>query len=489
MPSVSQAMPRALALLTAACLTLSSCASATRSPAEGQDLPNTSASSTADNSGAPLAGLNRVSNTNETLHLYTSHIELAEHPGITNASRGAVEAQMRAYVNEHRDSAVRGTDFAGELNVSAKVTAASEAILGVSRDTYEFAGASGSESFATQWFSVPEDRRIDTEELFSSSEAWDHVKAMLAEEATRTKNTTILPHDQLPEEVLDDLQFGANGDLIVRADEYTIAPGSVGSITLTLPSSRIKALLSDYGRQAQQAILSDDSPQDDDAEEQESTESASPSEVTSEPAVDCRRTKCVALTFDDGPGPKTGVLLDTLKEAQVPATFFVVGPNAKTRQKFLKRMAAEGHQIGNHTYTHRSLSGLSKEQVSKELQSTDAAISDAIGASSTVMRPPYGAHNKQVDRLSTTPLIIWDVDTEDWRHRNSKKTVDNAMAEVKPGSVILMHDIHESTVKAVPELIKKLKAAGYTPVRIDTLFAHSKLTAGKAYFRGEHPKS
>lgn len=128
----------------------------------------------------------------------------------------------------------------------------------------------------------------------------------------------------------------------------------------------------------------------------------------------------------------------------------MVGPNAQARPQLLRRMQAEGHQIGNHTFSHRSLPALASSEVAKELLRTDEAISSATGYSSTLVRPPYGAHNKDVDRIVTSPLILWDVDTLDWKHRNTNKTISTAMDEVRPGSIILMHDIHASTVAAVP---------------------------------------
>jgi len=201
------------------------------------------------------------------------------------------------------------------------------------------------------------------------------------------------------------------------------------------------------------------------------------------PDVDCNKEKCVALTFDDGPGRYTERLLNQLKEANVPATFYLLGQNAPIYPKTVQRMVREGHQLGNHTLSHKSLTTLSKTQVSHEVQDSAKKIKKVAGTAPDTMRPPYGARNKDVDSRIDVPLVLWDVDTLDWQHRDPKQTVKIAMNEVSDGSIILMHDIHESSVKAVPNLIKKLKKKGYKLVTVNELFADKKFEGSKTYTR------
>ncbi|MFJ2621292.1 polysaccharide deacetylase family protein [Glutamicibacter sp. NPDC087344] len=203
--------------------------------------------------------------------------------------------------------------------------------------------------------------------------------------------------------------------------------------------------------------------------------------------VDCTVSKCVALTFDDGPGEYTERLLDELAEAKAPATFFMVGNNVGKYPQTLQRMVAEGHELGSHTWDHADITTLTKEQIEHEVQWTEEAIEKASGEKPDVLRPPYGSHGVVYDRLIPYPLVLWDVDTLDWQHHDPVKTVKIAMDEVKPGSIILMHDIHESSVEAVPNLVKKLTEDGYTLVTVKQLFAGSEFVPGAAYERGEHP--
>ncbi|WP_404288774.1 polysaccharide deacetylase family protein [Glutamicibacter arilaitensis] len=197
--------------------------------------------------------------------------------------------------------------------------------------------------------------------------------------------------------------------------------------------------------------------------------------------VDCAVTKCAALTFDDGPGEFTDRLLDELGEQQTPATFFVLGKNVEKYPQTLKRMVDEGHQIGSHTYDHKDLTTLTAEGIEHEVQWTADAIEEAAGVRPNILRPPFGSHGAVYDRLIPYPLVLWDVDTLDWQHHDPKKTVKIAMEEVGAGSIILLHDIHESSVKAVPQLVSELQQEGYTLVTVDQLFAGTEFKASKAY--------
>ena len=213
-----------------------------------------------------------------------------------------------------------------------------------------------------------------------------------------------------------------------------------------------------------------------------SAPAADPASAT-EPAeqVNCQQVACVALTFDDGPGRYTEALLDVLAEHHAPATFFVLGKNVGNHPQTVQRMVDEGHQVGSHSYDHQDITTLTREGIEHEVQWTDEAVEQAAGVTPTVFRPPYGANGAVYNRLIPTPLLLWDVDTLDWSHHDPQKTVDITREEVKPGSVILLHDIHETSVQAVPELVDMLQAEGYTLVTVEELFAHGDFEPGAVY--------
>lgn len=198
------------------------------------------------------------------------------------------------------------------------------------------------------------------------------------------------------------------------------------------------------------------------------------------PVPDCARLACVALTFDDGPSPATPALLDDLDAARVKATFFVVGQQVTAFPELLRREAADGQAIGNHSFTHPVLASLTPDQVHDELADTQDAVFKVIGRRPTLMRPPYGSYSAAV-RSFGLPLVVWDVDSMDWSHHDPAMVLRRAAAGVHPGSIILMHDTQPETLAAVPQLIRNLRAAGYTLVTVPQLFAGTELVPGAVY--------
>ena len=197
--------------------------------------------------------------------------------------------------------------------------------------------------------------------------------------------------------------------------------------------------------------------------------------------VDCAN--CVAITYDDGPGAETNRLLDKLKAKNAHASFMVIAPSAEQHPELLKRMKAEGHTIGNHTKSHRQLNTLSYEQVSQEIDAGNAAISKATGQGTRWVRPPYGATNATVDQATRDKGVsqaLWDVDTMDWKDRNSDHVCSAAVQGARAGSIVLMHDIHPTTVDAADCVIDGLRAKGLEPVSLDRLLRTP--VAGKRYY-------
>ena len=197
--------------------------------------------------------------------------------------------------------------------------------------------------------------------------------------------------------------------------------------------------------------------------------------------VDCAN--CVAITYDDGPGAETNRLLDKLKAKNAHASFMVIAPSAEQHPELLKRMKAEGHTIGNHTKSHRQLNTLSPEQVSQEIDAGNAAIKKATGQGTRWVRPPYGATNATVDQVTRDKGVsqaLWDVDTVDWKDRNSEHVCSSAVQGARAGSIVLMHDIHPTTVDAADCVIDGLRAKGLEPVSLDRLLRTP--VPGKRYY-------
>lgn len=191
----------------------------------------------------------------------------------------------------------------------------------------------------------------------------------------------------------------------------------------------------------------------------------------------------VALTFDDGPGPRTTELLNQLKKYNAHATFFMLGKNVTKYSDAVKQMLQDGNELGNHSYDHQQLTKIDAEAIAKEVNDTNENIKNICGSPATLLRPPYGAINDTVKSSVGMPMILWNVDTLDWKTRNAQSTIDEVMKNLKDGDIILMHDIHTETIDAALELIPKLEEEGYQLVTVSEMAAakNKTLENGTAY--------
>lgn len=186
--------------------------------------------------------------------------------------------------------------------------------------------------------------------------------------------------------------------------------------------------------------------------------------------------KRIALTFDDGPHVKyTAEILSILKEYGIKATFFVVGQNAEQYPSLVKQASEEEHEIGNHTYSHPKLKEQNAESFSYELEKTKTVIENITGVSPILFRPPEGFREgviKTVAKEQGYQMILWSVDTEDWRGLSATRIEDAIMKDVKDGSIILCHDYvagQSHTPEALRRVIPVLLEEGYEFVTVSEL--------------------
>ncbi len=191
----------------------------------------------------------------------------------------------------------------------------------------------------------------------------------------------------------------------------------------------------------------------------------------------------VALTFDDGPGKRTGELLEVLAANHAHATFFMQGKNVPSYQDAVKRMKEIGCELGSHSFDHPNLSKMDGAGIRDQLDRTNKNLKDAAGQAASVLRPPYGAIGSELKAVAGMPLILWNIDTLDWKTRNAQSTIDNVMQNAKDGDIILMHDIHTESVDAAIVLIPKLIEEGYQLVTVSELAAAKgvKMQNGEKY--------
>ena len=180
--------------------------------------------------------------------------------------------------------------------------------------------------------------------------------------------------------------------------------------------------------------------------------------------------KKIALTFDDGPHPiYTERLLDGLAERGVKAAFFLLGCNIEGNEEIVRRMAEEGHLVGNHTFYHVDITTLPQEEACAEIQDTSRKITEITGEPVEYVRPPFGNWNKELECELMMIPVFWTLDTLDWSTRNTDLLVEQVVSEAEENDIILMHDSYDSTVKAALRIIDLLQAEGFEFVRADEL--------------------
>lgn len=233
-------------------------------------------------------------------------------------------------------------------------------------------------------------------------------------------------------------------------DEYEIASGAAGAPIVKLALSLINPLLASDFQIAMETM--------------EPTKPVSPGDPNA---------KRIALTFDDGPHPKvTEQILNTLDKYHAKATFFMLGSRVKHYPNIARDVLARGHEIGNHSWNHPVLTKMPMEQVLKEYTSTANEIELAINQGATVFRPPYGATNDDINAKIPVPVVLWSIDTLDWKHRNSQLLLTYIKKNMHNNAIVLMHDIHQSTADGLDAVLAYLQSEGYEFVTVSEILPY-----------------
>lgn len=185
---------------------------------------------------------------------------------------------------------------------------------------------------------------------------------------------------------------------------------------------------------------------------------------------DTKKEKTIALTFDDGPDPTYTVrILETLEKYDAKATFFMLGNRVHSYPSIAKKVAEAGHEIGNHSWNHPSLTGITDVALQSEVKGTSDIIEAITGQPATVFRPPYGAVDDRVRESTKLPVVLWNVDTLDWEHHDPELLLEHIAEDARAGSIILMHDIHKSTADGLDAVLENLQSQGYKFVTVSEM--------------------
>lgn len=421
----------------------------------------------------------------------TAYPEVPNAEPLTKALRDEVEsyelATRRGGTGPRRDDCVEPKGFTG-LHLSFDFLIASGDVVGV-RLTFQDAETL-SEFTKSYWYDGRTREVTGAPSLLADSalsEAAEGIRGVLSRKPNAEPGmaeVALSPENR--EETLNDLSFDGTGALHARFGLGIVALGAAGKQEAVIPREDVAPWLSDLGRRAQEEALR---PQARLTLPGAATRTAEP-RVTDRPAasgsvprdVDCRAVKCIALTFDDGPGRYTAGLLDALREHSARATFFVLGQDVVAHPELVQAEFAAGHEIGNHSWSHPQLPKLTPAAIARQLSRTDEAIREATGETPTLFRPPYGLLDDAVREAADRPVVLWNHDTQDWKIRDAEKIAANVVEAARPGDIVLMHDIHATSVQAVPRILEELGGRGFRFVTVGELVGDRELEPGRSYF-------
>lgn len=250
--------------------------------------------------------------------------------------------------------------------------------------------------------------------------------------------------------------------VMFKFDKYEVTAGAAGSPEIAIPLEEAGGFLKEVW--VERLAIADvkeessevDEPSSNDEEEQVEAEQPSSSGE-----------KKVALTFDDGPHPKNTLkALQLLDKYDMKATFFMLGSRIDFYPDLVQEVFDRGHEIGNHTWNHKQLTKISDADIKEEINAVNQRLESITGERATVFRPPYGATNDHVESFLTVPSVLWTIDTLDWKTKDKAAILAEVKENLKPGAIILMHDIHATTIEALEVVLPYLKEQGYTSVKV-----------------------
>jgi peptidoglycan-N-acetylglucosamine deacetylase len=439
---------------------------------DDSDFLNGNNDSSKETDGSVYPGVNIISEiTEETTYNIAIH-----YPEFNDQT---LNKKISEYISKSEE------EFLSEVNKNKELLKEYPATLYISFEIHQFAkdtysivfnvesyvsGANGIQSSKVFLVDVNNNNFIQqTEILIDNEQNRNKIYELLLNEFEQSEHYNLyLFKDNLKKWVEDENNtfsnvFLTNELVVFKFDKYVVTAGAAGSPEISIPLIEIRDLITDEWKKRMDLKV-DEVP--------ELPEKPEPSdENDSDKDKDTPSSgKQVALTFDDGPHPtNTLEILELLEEYNAKATFFMLGNRVEFYPDIAKVIAEKGHELGNHTWSHKDLTSLGQEEMSEEVNITNEVIQNATGEQATVFRPPYGAINDQVREVLGIPSTLWTIDTMDWKSHDPNAVLSIVKENITDGSIILMHDIHETTVEAVELVLKFLDEEGYEFVTVSEI--------------------
>ncbi|MEV5412337.1 polysaccharide deacetylase family protein [Thermopolyspora sp. NPDC052614] len=456
---------------------------------------------------ARIPGLGVETIAMDSPYVHVSYPTLADAPALDRGLRAWLSREVREHV-----AAVPKGSTATEFNVDWRLTAASGDIVGVRLRMGEFAADGWANGFRTLWYDRADGRLHPSADLVKP-DAVAALATTVRRLATADRVGIAADLIEADPDVFDSLNFNRRGDLVVELDDSRIVPASMGRAAIAVPAADAAPLLSDLGRRIQATVRAAApqatvpypqarSPMQTDLEatgpeptgqatgaEQTGAEQPAPGQETSGPAAsashgpggvdeagetsgpptDCTKVKCVALTFDDGPGPYTAEILKIMKRHRACGTFFAVGINAAAQPDLVRRVGDGCGLLAAHTWSHRNLTTLPQSKIADQIERGRYAVASATGRSPTLLLPPYGDEDAQVDAVARelgVTVVRADVNAGDGD--DPAAMAASVIARVSRNAIVLMHETR-ATVKALPRILNDLDRRGYAVVTVPDL--------------------
>ena len=425
-------------------------------------------------------GLNIETRTKDTKHyiLSISNV-LTDSKEINNPIQSWINDQERGFLAqvETGKKTLRG-DNRAELNIAVDTNKIKDHLYSLVFTSYQITTGSANGQSIIKSFNIDtaENKILKLSDVMTYDKAAiDHMLSIVKEELKKQKN--VYPYvfeADLQKTIKNPSEWKwsiGNEVFTLYFNQYEIAAGAAGTVQVNIPLESLHSYLKkDLTKKWNITYEKSQEPE---------------GKGLAQPPLDPKG-KYVALTFDDGPHPKvTPRVLKTLKEYNAKATFFMLGVQVEYYPDMAKKVAEAGNEIGNHSKSHPNLANMSLSGVRKQIKESSDRIEAATGVQPMLFRPPYGAMNESVKKVSKeqkTPIILWSVDSLDWKSRNAIAVNKEVAKSIRPGSIVLMHDIHASTADALPQMLKSLKKQGYQFITVSQLLSLNKSTGNGPYY-------
>lgn len=364
-------------------------------------------------------------------------------------------------------------EFRAHLNIQVETEKVSENLYNLIFKAYIYSGGANGENINKSFtFELENDEILQLENVIhmNHENLPKELRRIIEDQLHSDEDLSIYLNKELLKEALsnpDSLEWSINQEVLTfYFDEYEIAAGAAGPIQIDIPMKNITPFIND--EMAQKLEVTKENVEQNENKIREEDEEPIDLEKELDPEG-----KYVALTFDDGPNEKvTPIILEILNDFDAVATFFMLGSQVDYYPKLVKQVAENGHEIGNHTESHKDLTTLSPSEVRQELSISRDKLTEITGQAPNLIRPPYGAYDKnlvQIAHENQESIILWSVDSLDWQSRHPVTINETILESTIPGSIVLMHDIHQSTADALPILLSTLQKEGFEFITISQL--------------------